>query len=90
MQTVAKKKKHTPFAARLRDLRDEAQLTQAQAAEGAHVHIQTYMRWERGETEPTFSELAKLDELFEVSLNDFQPRDDEPPEERSVQKKPKK
>jgi transcriptional regulator with XRE-family HTH domain len=72
MQTVAKKKP-SPFAVRLRTFREAADVTQAEAAESAGVHIQTYMRWERGGTEPTFSELCALAELFGKTPNDFLP-----------------
>lgn len=77
MRTLAKNKP-TPFAVRLRALREEAALTQKEVALSLGVGIQTYMRWERGETEPAFSELAALAELFDVTLNDFLPASEEP------------
>lgn len=72
MQTLAKKKGST-LADRLRDLREAARLTQTHAAEAAGVHVQTYMRWERGETEPTFSQLCALAAVFGKTPNDFLP-----------------
>ncbi len=74
MLIVAKNKANT-FADRLRALRDSKELTQAVAAECAGVHLQTYMRWERGETEPSYSQLCALAELFGVELNDFRPEE---------------
>lgn len=75
MQIVAKEKNLTAFAVRLRELREAAGLTQPQAGRGAGVHPQTYMRWERGETEPSFSELCALASLFGKTPNDFLPED---------------
>lgn len=77
MQTVAKSKKPSTFAVRLRAMRDAAELTQAEAAEGAGVHVQTYMRWERGQTEPNYSELCALAAMFGKTLNDFAPLEGE-------------
>jgi len=73
MQTVAKKKNPSAFAARLRALREAVPLTQKQVAEGVGVSIQTYMRWERGDTEPTFSELCVIAEMCKKTPNDFIP-----------------
>lgn len=73
MQTVAKKKSLAAFATRLREFRESADVTQLRAAKGAGVHIQTYMRWERGETEPSFSELCALASMFGKKPNDFLP-----------------
>lgn len=78
MQTVAKKKPKNlkRFANRLRSLRELAAITQVTAAAVAGVHIQTYMRWERGETEPTFSELCALAAVFGKKTDDFVPEDE--------------
>jgi transcriptional regulator with XRE-family HTH domain len=70
MNAVAKKKPST-FAARLRELREAAELTQVQLAKAAGVHIQTFMRWERGETEPTFTQLCAIASAVGKTLNDF-------------------
>jgi DNA-binding XRE family transcriptional regulator len=75
MLTVAKKNQK-PFAVLLRAYRESASVTQATAAEAAGVHIQTYMRWERGETEPAYSQLLSLAALFGKTLNDFAPEGD--------------
>ncbi len=61
------------FAARLRALREATGYTQAEAATEVGVGYQTYMRWERGEREPEYSQLLKLAAMFGVTLNDFAP-----------------
>lgn len=70
MVTVAK---GTPsaFAVRLRAFREAAGFTQAEAATEVGVGYQTYLRWERGEREPEFSQLVKLAAMLGVKLNDF-------------------
>lgn len=70
MVAVAKQDR-SAFAVRLRALREAAGYTQADTAQHAGVGYQTYLRWERGEREPEFSQLLKLAELFGVQLNDF-------------------
>lgn len=75
MLTVAKSES-TPFAQRLRALRRAAGLTQKKVAEDLQIGYQTYLRWERGETEPNFTELRALASLFGVELNDFIPIDE--------------
>lgn len=71
--TAVAKSKPTPFAARLRSLREAAGYTQAEVASEIGVGYQTYLRWERGEREPEFSELQKLAAMFGKKLNDFDP-----------------
>lgn len=72
---IVAKAKASTFADRLRALRVGKDLTQAVAAESVGVHLQTYMRWERGTTEPSFTQLCALAELFGVQLNDFRPEE---------------
>ncbi|AMV23955.1 transcriptional repressor DicA [Gemmata sp. SH-PL17] len=74
-RTVAKQQSPT-FKMRLRELRNAAGLSQARAAKAVGVHIQTYMRWERGETEPTFTELCTLAGILGATLNDFRSTDE--------------
>lgn len=50
--------------ANMRAERARARLTTAQVAEAVGVHKNAYQRWERGEAEPTASNLLKLSELF--------------------------
>lgn len=65
------KDKPSAFAVRLRALREGAGYTQAEVASHVGVGYQTYLRWERGEREPEYSQLLKLAEMFGVQLNDF-------------------
>lgn len=75
MVAVAKKK--PLFATMLREFRKAADLTQAQTAERVGVHIQTYMRWERGDAEPGYSRLVELARVLGKTLNDFAPAEGE-------------
>ncbi|MBP3960696.1 helix-turn-helix transcriptional regulator [Gemmata sp. G18] len=70
------KQKSLTFKMRLRELRKAAGLSQARTAKAVGVHIQTYMRWERGETEPTFTELCVLAAVLGTTLNDFRSKDE--------------
>jgi transcriptional regulator with XRE-family HTH domain len=69
------KDKASPFAARLKELREATGYTQRDTAAHASVSVLTYIRWERGETEPSFTQLCALAELFGVQLNDFRPEE---------------
>ena len=73
MQTVAKKKGPSPFALRLRALREAASYTQQKVADEVGVNIHTYMRWEAGKTEPSFGELCVIASMFDKTPNDFLP-----------------
>lgn len=76
MVAVAKKRR-SAFATLLREFREAADLTQAEVAERAGVHLQTYMRWERGDSEPGYSRLVELARVFGRTLNDFAPSEGE-------------
>ncbi len=71
MVIVANQKKPSPLGARIRALREAAGITQEDAAAAVSVHVQTYMRWERGGSEPSFTALQQLAAAFDVTLNDF-------------------
>lgn len=71
MVAVAKKKELSPFGARLRSLRERAGLSQSGLARTLNVPRQTYLRYERGETEPTFTVLCELAGALGVSLDAF-------------------
>ncbi|HJZ59443.1 MAG TPA: helix-turn-helix transcriptional regulator [Gemmataceae bacterium] len=90
MQGVAKKRKVTPFAERLRALRNAAGFTQQAVADELDIGIQTYMRWERGETEPSFSELCAIAAMFGKTPNDFLPDDLDDPDPPKPKRKGKK
>ncbi|MCK1167801.1 helix-turn-helix domain-containing protein [Streptococcus uberis] len=59
------------FVERLKSLRKQAQLTQAQVAEKLNISQQGYGDWERGVKKPTQDNLIKIANLFNVSLDDL-------------------
>ena len=56
------------FGNRLKSLRREAGLTQAQFSEKVGVHLQTVSKWERGVSEPDFSVLGEIAAALGISL----------------------
>lgn len=80
MVVVAKdKRKGTAFGARMRALREAAELTQAELALKADMLPSVLARLERSEREPTWPTVLKLAEALGVAPNDFLETDDEPP-----------
>jgi len=67
------------FAARLRDLRGRAGLSQPALAERAGIGVSTLRQFEYGRREPTFATLVKLATGLGVSLSAFEPPDEPPP-----------
>ena len=59
------------FSERLKELRLEKDLSQKDIADLVHVNRVTYTNWEKGNREPSFENLIKLADLFEVSLDWF-------------------
>ena len=57
------------FPQRLKQLRQKKGLTQQKLAEILGIKRNTYSDWENGKTEPSFENLVKLADLFEVSLD---------------------
>lgn len=57
--------------AHIRALRRAANLTQDAAAEKAGVALSTYKRWENGEFEPRVSDVHKLAEVFNASVDEL-------------------
>ncbi len=57
----------TPLAIRLTRARDAAGLTLDQAAAYVGVSASTYRRWERGELEPTVSQLVTAAVAFDTT-----------------------
>lgn len=53
----------------IRNLREDACLTQKQAAEIFHMHKTTYIRYEKGEREIPFSVAILLAQHYQVSLD---------------------
>lgn len=71
MRFLVAKQNRTPFAVRLRELRIAANATQRDVAERVGVSVQTYKRWEWGDSEPLFSQLVVIAEMFGKTTNDF-------------------
>jgi transcriptional regulator with XRE-family HTH domain len=72
------KKVSTGFAARLRELREAAGLTQAQLAERAGMHLHGLTKLEQGDREPAWATVIALAEALGVSCDGFR----QPPAER--------
>lgn len=54
---------------RIRDLREDADITQAKVAKVLNEHTTTYQRWERGETECPAHIIKKLCYFYNVSAD---------------------
>lgn len=54
---------------RLRDLREDHDLTQKQLVEYLHMHKTTYTNYEQGKREIPFDLVIKLAKLYNVSLD---------------------
>ena len=57
------------FYQRLKDLKEDADLTQAEISEIIEVPINHYGKYERGETDIPFSKAIKLADHYKVSLD---------------------
>lgn len=57
------------FSKRLKELRLKKGLKQQELAEILGIKRNTYSDWENGKTEPSYENLVKLADLFEVSLD---------------------
>lgn len=64
-----KEEKKNLFSVRLKELRLKKGLTQKELAKIIGVTKQTIINYEKGTTEPSFENLIKLADLFEVSLD---------------------
>ncbi|MCE9501152.1 MAG: helix-turn-helix transcriptional regulator [Leptospira sp.] len=70
--TVQKRKPviaKSSFAIRLRDLRSQKNISQAELAEAISVHKNNIVRYENGAVEPTAETLRKLSQFFSVSTD---------------------
>ena len=54
---------------RLRDLREDADLTQDELIKLLHMHKTTYTNYEQGKREPPFELIIRLAELYNVSID---------------------
>ena len=57
------------FSARIKELRLEKQLSQADLAKAMSVNQRTISNWEKSVRQPDFETLAKLAEFFQVSTD---------------------
>ena len=57
------------FAERLKTLRKQVKLTQAQIAEKLNISQQAYASWERGVKKPTQENLVKIAQILNVSVD---------------------
>ena len=57
------------FAERLKTLRKQVKLTQAQIAEKLNISQQAYASWERGTKKPTQENLVKIAQVLNVSVD---------------------
>ena len=57
------------FAERLKTLRKQVKLTQAQIAEKLDISQQAYASWERGVKKPTQENLIKIVQILNVSVD---------------------
>ena len=57
------------MAQRLKELRKEKNLSQAQLADALKIRQQSYARYELNTSEPSYQTLIKIAELFEVSTD---------------------
>lgn len=70
------------FGKRLRALREQAKMSQAELADLSGVGRLSIIRYEGGKDEPGFSSIQKLAAALGVSLSEFdRPLDEESPEE---------
>lgn len=85
MVAVAEKKETSGFGRRLRELRDAAELSQAQLGERAGMAYQAIARLERGDREPTWPTVLKLAEALGVPTDEF--RDELTPPQKPKRKR---
>ena len=54
---------------RLKELREEKGMTQAQVAAALHLHSVTYLHYEKAQREPPLLVLAEMAKFFDVSVD---------------------
>jgi len=59
------------LASRIKELREAAQLTQAELASLSSKSLETISNFERGKTTPSILTLARLSQVLGVSMKDF-------------------
>ncbi|MBR2278696.1 MAG: helix-turn-helix transcriptional regulator [Eubacterium sp.] len=58
-----------PYYPRIRDLREDHDLTQDQLVKILKMHKTTYTNYEQGKREPPFQLIVKLAKLYNVSID---------------------
>lgn len=66
------------FNERLKECRKKVNLRQEDVVTGVRIAYSTYRRYERGGTEPTLSDAARIADFFNVSLDYLAGRTDDP------------
>jgi transcriptional regulator with XRE-family HTH domain len=61
----------TTFGQRLKQLRKDHKLTQAELADRLQAKRCTLAKWETGEASPRINNIRKIAEFFNVSLDDL-------------------
>lgn len=59
------------FSERLKDLRQEKQLSQKEVAQKLNVPVSTYANWEQGRREPGIYDIYNLLWVFEVDASEL-------------------
>ena len=59
------------FRQRLKDLREERQLSQSKVANKLGVPVSTYANWEQGRREPSIYDIFNLIWVFEIDANEL-------------------
>lgn len=63
---------------RIRDLREDADLTQDELVKRLNMHKTTYTNYEQGKREPPFSLIIRLADLYNVSIDYIAERTNNP------------
>ncbi|MBP3530498.1 MAG: helix-turn-helix transcriptional regulator [Thermoguttaceae bacterium] len=63
------------FAARLRELREKAGLSQAELAEKTGSKQRSVSNWETGTTQPSFNQLPLLADALKTSVRNLMPKE---------------
>ena len=59
------------FKMRLKEIREEQDLSQKEVAEKLGVAVSTYANWEQGRTEPSIYDIFNLIYVYEIEANDL-------------------
>ena len=59
------------FSARLKEIRNEANLSRIEVAERLGIALSTYGNWEQGRRTPSVGEIYKLLGVFEIDANEL-------------------